>query len=229
MLKKGSKWAKMNDIRKEDIKMNEIRIEKDYAVMVIKSRTYGEIKVLISLEDVEKVRAKKWSVARKGDYLYATADNGKTLLHRYIMGVTERNVWVDHASKITSDNRRENLRVCSPSQNGMNRKSVSNSGVKNVSRDSQRGKWKVNIKIDGKTHSKRFTDFNDAVSYRNQLIYDLHGQFADYGEPMYLYDADVEQAKELELNGFYAIKVEGAVFKFLLTDELKAYLGYIEE
>lgn len=217
---------KMNDNRKEDIKMNEIRIEKDYAVMVIKSRTYGEIKVLISLEDVEKVRAKKWSVNGVG---YVTSDKGRTLLHRYIMDVTERNVWVDHHSKNTLDNRRENLRLCTPSQNGMNRKSVSNSGVKNVSWDSQRNKWKVNIKIDGKIHSKRFTDFNDAVYYRNQLIYDLHGEFADFGQPMYLYDADVEQAKELELNGFHAIKVEGAVFKFLLTDELKAYLEYTEE
>ena len=206
--------------------MNEIRIEKDYAVMVIKSKKRGEVEVLIDLGDVEKVRAKKWSVNGVG---YVTSDKGNTLLHRYIMGVTKRNVWVDHHNKNTFDNRRENLRVCTSSQNAMNRKSVSNSGVKNVSRDSQRGKWKVNIKINGKTHSKRFTDFDDAVYYRNQLIYDLHGEFADFGQPMYLYNADVEQAKELELNGFYAIKVEGAVFKFLLTDELKAYLGYIEE
>ena len=206
--------------------MNEIRIEKDYAVMVIKSKKRGEVEVLIDLGDVEKVRAKKWSVNGVG---YVTSDKGNTLLHRYIMGVTKRNVWVDHHNKNTFDNRRENLRVCTSSQNAMNRKSVSNSGVKNVSRDSQRGKWKVNIKINGKTHSKRFTDFDDAVYYRNQLIYDLHGEFADFGQPMYLYNADVEQAKELELNGFYAIKVEGAVFKFLLTDELKAYLGYTEE
>ena len=206
--------------------MNEIRIEKDYAVMVIKSRTYGEIKVLISLEDVEKVQTKKWNINGVG---YVTSDNGKTLLHRYIMGVKERNVWIDHHNKNTLDNRRENLRVCTSSQNAMNRKAISNSGVKNVSWDSTRNKWKVNIKINGKTHSKRFTYFDDAVHYRNQLIYDLHGEFADFGQPMYLYNADVEQAKELELNGFHAIKIEGAVFKFLLTDELKAYLGYTEE
>ena len=206
--------------------MNEIRIEKDYAVMVIKSKKRGEVEVLIDLGDVEKVRAKKWSVNGVG---YVTSDKGNTLLHRYIMGVKERNVWIDHHNKNTFDNRRENLRVCTSSQNAMNRKAISNSGVKNVSWDSTRNKWKVNIKINGKTHSKRFTDFDDAVYYRNQLIYDLHGEFADFGQPMYLYNADVEQAKELELNGFYAIKVEGAVFKFLLTDELKAYLGYIEE
>ena len=206
--------------------MNEIKLNEKYAVMVIKSKKRGEVEVLIDLGDVEKVRAKKWSVNGVG---YVTSDKGNTLLHRYIMGVTKRNVWVDHHNKNTFDNRRENLRVCSPSQNGMNRKSVSNSGVKNVSWDSTRNKWKVNIKINGKTHSKRFTDFNNAVYYRNKIIYDLHGEFADFGQAYYLYDADVEQAKELELNGFYAIKVEGAVFKFLLTDELKAYLGYTEE
>lgn len=206
--------------------MNEIKLNKKYAVMVIRSKKRGEVEVLIDLGDVEKVQAKKWSVNGVG---YVTSDNGKTLLHRYIMGVKERNVWVDHHNKNTFDNRRENLRVCSPSQNGMNRKSVSNSGVKNVSRDSQRNKWKVNIKINGKTHSKRFTDFDDAVYYRNQLIYDLHGQFADYGESMYLYNADVEQAKELEQNGFHYIKVVDGLYKFLLTNELKQYLGYVEE
>ena len=205
--------------------MNEIKLNEKYAVMVIRSKKRGEVEVLIDLEDVEKVQAKKWSVNGVG---YVTSDKGNTLLHRYIMGVTKRNVWVDHHNKNTFDNRRENLRVCTSSQNAMNRKSVSNSGVKNVSRDSQRNKWKVNIKINGKTHSKRFTDFDDAVYYRNQLIYDLHGQFADYGEPMYLYNADVEQAKELEANGFHHIKVVDNVFQYLLTNDLKKYLGIAE-
>ena len=226
MLKKGSNELKMNDIRKDGIKMNEIKLNEKYAVMVIRSKKRGEVEVLIDLGDVEKVQAKKWNINGVG---YVTSDNGKTLLHRYIMDVNKRNVWVDHHNKNTFDNRRENLRLCSPSQNSMNRRAVSNSGVKNVSWDSTRDKWRVNVRINGKVHNKRFDVFDDAVHYRNQLIYDLHGEFADYGQSFYLYDADVEQAKELELNGFHAIKIEGAVFKFLLTNELKAYLGYIEE
>lgn len=209
--------------------MNEIKVYEEYAVMVIKSRTYGELKCLISLEDVNRVQTKKWGVAKKSEYLYVVGDNGRTLLHRFIMGATEKNVWVDHQNKNTLDNRRENLRVCTSSQNAMNRKAISNSGVKNVSWDSTRNKWKVNIKIDGKTHSKRFTDFDDAVYYRNKIIFDLHGEFADFGQPMYLYNADIEQVKELEQNGFHYIKVVDGFYKFLLTNELKQYLGYVEK
>ena len=215
--------------------MNEIKVYEKYAVMVIKSRTYGEIKVLISLEDVERVNARRWGVSKsgRGDKIYVTSSlgNGKLYLHRYIMGnEVEDGKDIDHIDGNTFNNTRANLRIVTRGQNNMNSRARSKTGVKNVQWDNERNKWRVLMKVDGKYCCKRFDDFEKAIYYRNQLLYSTHGEYANYGQSYYLYDVtDIEQVKELEQNGFHYIKVVDGFYKFLLTNELKQYLGYVEE
>ena len=72
-------------------------------------------------------------------------------MHRFIMDAPDGMV-VDHINHDTLDNRRENLRVCTNSQNMMNsRKYISNtSGYKGVCWVKKSGKWVARISINKK-------------------------------------------------------------------------------
>jgi len=60
----------------------------------------------------------------------ATRRRGRIFMHRQILGLEQgRSPQVDHWNHITIDNRRENLRVVSPRQNGENRRDQSRHGV----------------------------------------------------------------------------------------------------
>lgn len=68
---------------------------------------------------------------------------------------------IDHISGIRSDNRWENLREASQSQNNANRKGLhprNTSGYKGVSWSSKKGCWWAQIKIDGVHHNLGYYD-----------------------------------------------------------------------
>ncbi|NJO48255.1 MAG: Fis family transcriptional regulator [Leptolyngbyaceae cyanobacterium RM2_2_4] len=77
-------------------------------------------------EDFEKVSKFKW-LYRGGSKGYASrrtsAANGKKWihLHRFVLGITDPNVEVDHINGNSLDNRKENLRITSRVQNMRNR------------------------------------------------------------------------------------------------------------
>ena len=89
--------------------------------------------VLIDDEDLERVNAKKWHRVtdhregvgpyfRHGDRIKI---NGVwsvrcVLLHRFILGLSSSSPMVDHKDGNTLDNRKENLRPCTPLENARN-------------------------------------------------------------------------------------------------------------
>ncbi len=102
------------------------------------------------------------------------------LMHRVVakrMGVDAPTV--DHINKNTLDNRRENLRGATYSQNGHNCKkpSTNTSGYIGVVRSA--GKWMGQVKHEGRHHSAgRFDDPAVASAARNQKKRELAGEFA---------------------------------------------------
>ncbi len=73
------------------------------------------------------------------------------LLHQYILG--ENINIIDHINHNTLDNRKENLRIITKSDNATNRKSKNKnntSGYRNVSWNTRENKWFVQLQIDGK-------------------------------------------------------------------------------
>ena len=109
--------------------------------------------------------------------------NGKQtliLMHRTIMNSPAR-VLTDHINHNTLDNRRENLRFATYSQNGMNRRkqlsSISN--YKGVRWHKETKKWQARIKKEGKLiHLGLFLDIKKAAYAYNQAAEEMFGAFA---------------------------------------------------
>lgn len=151
--------------------------------------TQGQV-ALVDDADFERFGKMNWCVnPRKSGGFYATRRvNRKTsYMHREIMGVTDRLMVVDHKNHDTLDNRRKNLRVCTNSQNAMNKsgaKSNSKSGIRGVCWSEKYKKWLPQISINGKqTNLGCFDRKEDAIAAYAAANKKHYGEFGGiYGE-----------------------------------------------
>ena len=114
---------------------------------------------IIDDEDFEWLNQWKWYAYKAPHTYYAGrcihGDDHQIILpmHRFILGLEPGNKkHVDHVNQNGLDNRRENIRLCSKSQNGMNRGKQKNniSGYKGVSWHKKNKKWHAYININTK-------------------------------------------------------------------------------
>lgn len=105
-------------------------------------------------------------------------------LHRIIMGVEgipASVIMVDHIDGDGLNNRRENLRLATASQNAMNRRTRSDnsSGARGVSWRKDLGKWEAYAKVNGKQRKGGcFEKLEDAAEAARKLREEMHGRFA---------------------------------------------------
>jgi hypothetical protein len=89
---------------------------------------------------------------------------------------------VDHINGVTLDNRRENLRVCSHSQNMHNRRlrqKNNKSGYKGVHWLARTKRWVAEIRVNGKSrHLGYFTEKTDAARAYDTAAAECFGEFA---------------------------------------------------
>ena len=138
----------------------------DYVEMIVFYKNQ-QSSVLLSSEACEKVKLLKWHLRPDG-YVESREENKETiLLHRYLTNFKYSTV--DHINRNKLDNRLENLRGVTTSQNQINKSIQSNntSGITGVSYDKERMKWHVMITANKKSiNIGRFDKFDDAVSAR---------------------------------------------------------------
>lgn len=87
---------------------------------------------------------------------------------------------LDHIDGDRLNNKIDNLRIATPSQNGMNSKTPSNntSGQKGVMWEKDRKKWAVQIRTNGKLKRfGRFKNFEDAVAAYQVAVEQMHGDY----------------------------------------------------
>jgi hypothetical protein len=139
-------------------------------------------------EDYERVNKFRWCANwMNGKSFYAIhsyrRDNGTHTgmsMHRLVMGA-KNGQNVDHIHHDTLDNRKSELRICTQSQNLMNKgKSRNNtSGFKGVSWRKDCKKWIALIRKENKTYNLGYfsTKEEAAIAY-DQKAKELHGEFA---------------------------------------------------
>ena len=147
---------------------NLINKYEDYAIMKIYHMPTDNVyDVYIDLEDLEKIKDFKWhiSVPQNSRTLYVSHDRlGK--LHRYLLNITNSNVFVDHIDRNGLNNRKCNLRAVNNSTNkkNMDVRSDNKLGYNGISLEgnSYRVSWQEN----GKQRSKKFNinKYEDALA-----------------------------------------------------------------
>ena len=137
---------------------------------------------LVDDEDFEFLNHWKWrnsnGYAKRG-----SLKNGHfhtVNMHRVIMH-TPDGMETDHINGNRLDNRKENLRICSHSENAYNApKKISNtSGYKGVYWDKFNNKWRASITVSNKTvRLGRFINIIDAVNSYDSAARRYFGEFA---------------------------------------------------
>ncbi len=100
-------------------------------IIIAKSKRYGSQKVMIDDEDFEELSKYKWTYRKTRKHGYVLRNSGTknkgtfkvTRMHRLLMKVTDKNIVVDHIDHNTLNNQKQNLRICTTTQNAKNRTS----------------------------------------------------------------------------------------------------------
>ena len=131
---------------------------------------------MIDDKDAKKLKGK--NIHLSGDnYPYFYSNGRKVKVYRYIMNAPKGKI-VDHINRNKLDNRRVNLRLCTPQQNNWNSKAKRGKVFKGVS-PTHNGKFRVRIMKNGVSHYLGV--FNSAIEGAkeyNRMAKKLFGRFA---------------------------------------------------
>lgn len=157
-------------------------IKNDYIVkgevteVFLQSRTYPGLSTLIDTDDLQLIKDidrywhPRFDKTTKSFYVFANKGSGEgrtsVHLHRLIMNVNERYLYVDHIFHNTLDNRKKHLRIVTNSENQQNARNKDDVGVFFHKRDKL---WGARIKVNRKEISLGyFKRKEDAIKARRR-------------------------------------------------------------
>lgn len=163
--------------KKQFKKCNDYEVQEDYVIMYTNK---GE-PFFVDLEDFWKVKNICWCKNSDG-YIVGWTNNRQIGLHQVIMNASNGLV-VDHihGKESRNDNCKSNLRIATISQNGMNKKIMSNntSGTTGVVWVKNKNKWKAQIGIDNEMiYLGSFNNKEDAVKARKEAEEKYFGEWS---------------------------------------------------
>ena len=171
------------------IRPNKFAHMADGSVIVMLERRDGTVLAcFVDASDWPLVRGYRWCAIKGGNTFYAMthvrkAGTRTTLqMHQLLLPDPE----VDHINGKGCDNRRENLRAATRSQNNANQRKNSNntSGFKGVHWRQDRSKWRARIEVNGKhLHLGLYDAATDAARAYDQAALQHFGQFARVNFP----------------------------------------------
>lgn len=131
------------------------------------------------LEDYDKIKDYHWCLASEG-YIRNRYGVG---IHRIIMGMPDKKYDIDHKHGRNSrhDNRKQNLRIATRSQNVINvgLKANNTSGCTGVVLNKKLNKWVARITVNGtKIYLGLFDKFDDAVDARKAAEEKYFGEWS---------------------------------------------------
>ena len=125
--------------------------------------------ILVDTKDFKLVSNYKWSRTRDG-YVIRIENKKSILLHRFLLQPS-KNQYIDHINHNKLDNRRKNNRICTKSQNCMNRKKSNTitSGIVGVGWIAEKNEWRASLTLKGKfINLGYFKNKKDAIRARQQ-------------------------------------------------------------
>ena len=143
---------------------------------------------LVDDDDYDVLNKYKWRKEASG-YVFRTGSikgrNVPVRMHRVVMEAP-KGLQVDHINGNKLDNRKENLRLATRSENQRNvgKRSSNKSGYKGVRWvPSPYNKWRVDIRTDeGKKFIGHFNNILEAAKAYNDAALNYHGEFANLNE-----------------------------------------------
>lgn len=157
-------------------KPSPIEIKGDHAEIIIQSKKYGEVCVLIDFQDVPKVQRYRWSVGR-GNYIVTSIFGKHTFLHHILLPPKDGFV-TDHKDRNPWNNKLENLRYATPQKNNWN-SFPKTRGFKGVYYIKKSRKWRSRITLPDGTR-KLIGDYSEkeqALSAYDSQVKILRGEF----------------------------------------------------
>lgn len=154
--------------------------------LIVDSPKYGVKTITIDDEDYTKVKGHVlyvWTTPRHHTfYVFITIDGTAIRLRRYLMGVTNPKIVVDHIYGDGLDNRKSHLRVCTQAVNNCNarkRKNARTSKHKGVHFCVSSNKWKAQIQHLKKKHALgSYLTEDEAAEAYNLAARQYHGDAA---------------------------------------------------
>lgn len=119
-------------------------------------RRDGTVRALaiVDADDYPRVEARRWCLSGNG-HVYTTGPRPEkevTHLHRLLLGLTAGDgMEGDHINGDPLDNRRANLRIATKGQNAQNKQRLhplNRSGIRGVSWDKARGRWRASATLE---------------------------------------------------------------------------------
>lgn len=153
--------------------------------ITINSPKHGIFYAFVDDEDFDYISKYTWRVNKAGNYSRPVTNikRKSTKMHHLLI---ERNgLTIDHIDGNPFNNQRNNLRVCSQSQNTKNCKSHSDSktGIKGVFFNNNKNKFEARIKVNGKAiFLKRSNNIIDCINAYNEAAKKYFGEFARLNE-----------------------------------------------
>lgn len=144
---------------------------------------------IVDDDDYEVLSKYKWcAIKDKRGSVYAVRGSRKLRRHIFLHRVILNNPSAqqcDHKNGNTLDNRKENLRACTPRQNAFNRRKSNIVGLtskyKGVSWNKKRKIWRAFIYNAGQVYLGSFNSEEDAYKAYCEAGLKLHGEFFNPG------------------------------------------------
>lgn len=173
-----------DSIRGTNRKYNRYEEKEDYFIFY----TSKDEPFVVDKCDFEKVHKVCWCKNNSGYLTGCNAEEGGTLLlQRYLLDCPN-NMVVDHKDGDRANNRRSNLRICTNSENRINKGIISTntSGHTGIYWNKSRRKWiaQIGYGINEKTSKKKciylgsYDDIKDAIQAREDAEKKYYGEFS---------------------------------------------------
>lgn len=171
---------------------------------------------IIDLEDLEKVRYHKWRLSY-GHIVTGNCTNTRPTIYlsRLIMNCTDLNLVVDHISGNGFDNRKSNLRICTQSQNTLNKSFVKNNttgfvGISPEKRPERKAKFNAEIRINNKKiYIGSYKLLEEAVYARWIAELILFGEFRNTNTDQQRFELIdlIPQGRKIQISNYVSNKI----------------------